>query len=168
MFSCKNQNRIQFDIQTQIPTKPSRLYEILQKYFVAFWGKILRVVAGLYLWEFWWCCLIVLFWQSDLEAPFICVYIKNNSALINEIRNTHLHIGTEIDISIRDLAYMIKYLISYKGELYFNSNKPDGTMVKLTDPSKLHSLGWKLENGIKAMYDWYLKEIKLGWIKYYI
>ena len=47
------------------------------------------------------------------------------------------------------------------GELYFNDSKPDGTMVKLTDPSKLHSLGWKhkveLEEGIKKMYEWYLK-----------
>ena len=78
----------------------------------------------------------------------------------HEVRNTHINIGTGIDVSIKDLSYMIKDLISYKGELYFNTNKPDGTMVKLTDPSKLHSLGWKhtveLQQGIEKMYKWYL------------
>ena len=78
-----------------------------------------------------------------------------------EIRNSHINIGTGIDISIKDLAYMIKKIVGFSGELYFNSTKPDGTMKKLTDVSKLHSLGWKhsveLENGIGMMYDWYLK-----------
>ncbi len=78
-----------------------------------------------------------------------------------EIRNTHINIGTGIDISIKDLAIIIKNIVGYKGKLYFNDAKPDGTMVKLTDSSKLHSLGWKhkikLENGIKMMYEWYLK-----------
>ncbi len=78
-----------------------------------------------------------------------------------EIRNTHINIGTGEDISIKELAYMIKKIIGFKGEFYFNTQKPDGTMVKLTDPSKLHSLGWrhkiKLEDGIKMVYEWYLK-----------
>jgi len=78
-----------------------------------------------------------------------------------EIRNTHINIGTGKDISIKELAYLIKDIVGYKGELYFNDSKPDGTMVKLTDPSKLHSLGWKhkveLEEGIKKIYEWYLK-----------
>jgi GDP-L-fucose synthase len=78
-----------------------------------------------------------------------------------EIRNTHINIGTGVDISIRELAETIKKIVGYKGELYFNDTKPDGTMVKLTDPSKLHELGWKhsvaLEEGISTMYEWYLK-----------
>ena len=65
------------------------------------------------------------------------------------------------DISIKELAYLIKDIVGFKGKLYFNSNKPDGTMKKLTNPSKLHALGWKhkveLEDGIKTMYEWYLK-----------
>jgi len=77
-----------------------------------------------------------------------------------EIRNTHINIGTGVDISIKELALTIKKIVAYKGELYFNDTKPDGTMIKLTDPSKLHSLGWKhtveLEDGIKTMYSWYL------------
>jgi len=76
-----------------------------------------------------------------------------------EIRNTHINIGTGIDISIKELAETIKKIVGYTGELYFNTDKPDGTMVKLTDPSKLHSLGWKhkveLEDGIRRVYAWY-------------
>ena len=79
-----------------------------------------------------------------------------------EIRNTHINIGTGVDISIKELAETIKKIVGYEGELYFNDTKPDGTMIKLTDPSKLHSLGWKhtveLEDGIRSMYEWYLKE----------
>ncbi|MCT7520524.1 GDP-L-fucose synthase family protein [Aliarcobacter cryaerophilus] len=78
----------------------------------------------------------------------------------NEVRNTHINIGTGKDISIKELAELIKNIIGFKGELYFNTEKPDGTMIKLTDPAKLHSLGWKhkveLEDGIKTMYKWYL------------
>jgi GDP-L-fucose synthase len=81
-----------------------------------------------------------------------------------EIRNTHINIGTGEDISIKELAYLIKEIVGYEGELYFNTDKPDGTMIKLTDPSKLHALGWKhkveLSDGIKSMYDWYLNNEK--------
>jgi GDP-L-fucose synthase len=78
-----------------------------------------------------------------------------------EIRNTHINIGTGIDISIKELAETIKKIVGYEGELYFNDTKPDGTMVKLTDPSKLHGLGWRhkveLEEGIRTVYEWYIK-----------
>ena len=79
-----------------------------------------------------------------------------------EIRNTHINIGTGVDISIEELAKSIQKTIGYEGKLYFNTQKPDGTMIKLTDPSKLHSLGWKhkveLKDGIDQMYQWYLKQ----------
>ena len=79
-----------------------------------------------------------------------------------EIRNTHINIGTGVDVSIKELAQTIKEIVGFKGELYFNASKPDGTMIKLTDPSKLHSLGWKhkveLEDGIRTMYEWYLAQ----------
>ncbi|QOR62604.1 GDP-L-fucose synthase family protein [Sulfurovum sp. ST-21] len=78
---------------------------------------------------------------------------------ITEVRNTHINIGTGIDVSIKELAYMIKDFICFKGELYFNIDKPDGTMKKLTDVSKLHSLGWhhkvELQEGIEKIYQWY-------------
>ena len=81
-----------------------------------------------------------------------------------EIRNTHINIGTGVDISIRELAETIKKIVGYKGELYFNDTKPDGTMIKLTDPSKLHTIGWKhkvnLEDGIRTIYEWYLSNVE--------
>jgi len=71
-----------------------------------------------------------------------------------------LNIGTGVDVSIEELALSIKKIVGYEGELYFNTSKPDGTMVKLTDPSKLHALGWRheieLEEGIAKVYEWYL------------
>jgi len=98
-----------------------------------------------------------------------CVFLMENrdfkdtyDANVKEIRNTHINIGTGKDISIKELAMLIKKIVGYKGELYFNDSKPDGTMVKLTDPSKLHSLGWKhkveLEEGITMVYNWYLDQ----------
>ncbi|CAA6820139.1 MAG: GDP-L-fucose synthetase (EC [uncultured Sulfurovum sp.] len=76
-----------------------------------------------------------------------------------EVRNTHINIGTGIDISIRELAETIKKIVGYNGELYFNNTKPDGTMIKMTDCSKLHSLGWQhnveLDEGIRILYAWY-------------
>ena len=83
-----------------------------------------------------------------------------------EIINTHINIGTGVDISIKELAQLIKSIIGFEGELTFNTEKPDGTMVKLTDPSKLHSLGWKhkveLEDGIRTMYAWYLNSNEIS------
>ena len=95
-----------------------------------------------------------------------CVYVMEKvnfddtyGADDKEIRNTHINIGTGIDISIEALAKTVKKIVGFKGELYFNSEKPDGTPVKLTDPSKLHELGWEhrveLEEGIKKLYRWY-------------
>ena len=88
------------------------------------------------------------------------VNIKSSDS--KEVKNTHINIGTGKDISIRDLSNLIKLIIGFKGKFYFNQDKPDGTKLKLTDPSKLHSLGWKhkveLEDGIKSLYDWYLGE----------
>ncbi|EQB39060.1 GDP-L-fucose synthase [Sulfurimonas hongkongensis] len=82
----------------------------------------------------------------------------------SEIRNTHINIGTGIDISIKELANLIKEIVGFKGKLHFNTNKPDGTMLKLTDVTKLHNLGWRhkveLEEGIKTMYEWYKNETK--------
>ena len=84
----------------------------------------------------------------------------SNEVKNKEVRNTHINIGTGVDISIKELAETIKNIIGFKGELYFNADKPDGTMKKLTDVSKLHGLGWKhkveLKSGIEKMYQWYL------------
>ena len=75
-----------------------------------------------------------------------------------------LNVGTGIDLSIKDLAEMISSITSYKGEIIWNNDKPDGTSRKLLDVSKLAKLGWKskitLENGIKSTYLQYKKELK--------
>ena len=77
-----------------------------------------------------------------------------------DIRNCHINIGTGKEISIRGLAELIVKTVGYKGELFFNSDKPDGTMRKLTDVTKLHELGWhhqiEIEEGVERMYQWYL------------
>lgn len=86
------------------------------------------------------------------------IHIQKNQ---KEIRNTHINIGTGEDISIKNLAQIIKEVIGFNGNFVFNENKPDGTLKKLTDVSKLRGLGWKhkieLEEGIKKIYDWYVK-----------
>lgn len=79
-----------------------------------------------------------------------------------EIRNTHINIGNGNEISIRELAELIKEKINFKGNLVFNAEKPDGTLRKLTNPSKLHQWGWhykvEIEDGIEQMYQWYLRK----------
>ena len=78
-----------------------------------------------------------------------------------DIRNCHINIGTGKEITIRQLAERIVETVGYQGNLTFDSSKPDGTMRKLTDPSKLHALGWhhkiEIEEGVQRMYEWYLK-----------
>ena len=109
------------------------------------------------------------FMYSDDMAD-ACVYLLENRDFKDtcdknqtEIKNTHINIGTGVDISIEELAELIKKIVKYDGELYFNTDKPDGTMVKLTDPTKLNSLGWKhktsLKDGIRKVYTWYLENL---------
>lgn len=85
---------------------------------------------------------------------------KSKSRKVGEVRNTHINIGTGKEISIKDLAYLIKDVVGYQGDLVFNTTKPDGTMRKLTDVAKLHALGWRhqieIEEGVRRLYDWYL------------
>ena len=72
-----------------------------------------------------------------------------------------LNVGSGIEISIKDLAYKIKEIIDYEGELIFDKSMPDGNPRKLIDSSKLNALGWKpsisLENGLEMTYKWFLK-----------
>jgi len=93
-------------------------------------------------------------WSEDMADA--CVFIMENRDFSNtydkgtkEIKNTHINIGTGIEISIKSLAEMIKDIIGFKGQIYFNTSKPDGTLRKLTDVSKLHQLGWKHKVDLK-------------------
>jgi GDP-L-fucose synthase len=67
-----------------------------------------------------------------------------------EVRNTHINIGTGQEISIKELAETIKDIVGFKGMLYFNTSKPDGTMRKLTDIEKLNNIRWKSKGKIQA------------------
>lgn len=105
-------------------------------------------------------------WSEDMADA--CVFIMENRDFTDcytnpsNIKNTHINIGTGKDISIKDLAYLIKDILGYKGDFVFNAEKPDGTLKKLSDCSKLNNLGWKhnmeLADGIEKMYKWYLEK----------
>jgi GDP-L-fucose synthase len=77
----------------------------------------------------------------------------------NEI--THLNIGTGDDISIADLTLMIKEISGFKGNIKFESEKPDGVSKKLLNTKRINYLGWEystnLEIGLQLTYDWYLE-----------
>ena len=83
--------------------------------------------------------------------------------LPREIRNCHINIGTGKETSIAALAGMVAKSVGFDGEVAFDAAKPDGTMRKLTDVSKLHSLGWRhkveLEDGVGMLRDWYMESI---------
>ena len=92
---------------------------------------------------------------NDMAAA--CVFLMENyneAGLVN--------IGCGEDISIKDLAMLVKKVVGYNGELHFDSSKPDGTPRKLMDVSKLHQLGWRhqinLEEGIQSVYESLLAE----------
>ena len=104
-------------------------------------------------------------WSEDMADA--CVYLMQNvefnqivqkqkNSISNAVINTHINIGTGKEVTIRELAKTIKDTVGFSGKLVFNSLKPDGTMRKLTDSSKLLRLGWKytvdLEEGIDKIY----------------
>jgi GDP-L-fucose synthase len=80
-----------------------------------------------------------------------------------EIKNTHINIGTGREISIAHLAEITRVIVGLRGNLHFNTEKPDGALRKLTDVSKLKALGWKygveLDEGIYRLYKWYKSSI---------
>jgi len=103
-------------------------------------------------------------WSEDMADA--CVFIMETVSFNDlkgsdeEVRNCHINIGTGKEISIKQLAELVKSKVGYEGKLFFDVTKPDGTMRKLTDPSKLHRLGWhhrmEIADGIETMYRWYL------------
>lgn len=104
-------------------------------------------------------------WSEEMADA--CVYIMEKVDFNDlkgtgaEVRNCHINIGTGKEISIRNLSELIRKTVDYAGEIAFDTSKPDGTMRKLTDVSKLHQLGWhhqiEIEEGVRRMYEWYLK-----------
>lgn len=80
---------------------------------------------------------------------------------IPEVRNCHINVGTGKELTIAELAELIKKTIGYEGCIEWDDTKPDGTMRKLIDVSKLHHLGWhhkiEIDEGVEKLVDWYRK-----------
>ncbi len=105
-------------------------------------------------------------WSEEMADA--CVYVMEKVDFkdtipqdASEIRNTHINIGTGREVTIKQLSELVKATVGFRGNLYFNASKPDGTMRKLTDPTKIHNLGWHhridIEEGVRKMFDWYKK-----------
>lgn len=78
---------------------------------------------------------------------------------LGEIRNCHINVGTGKELTIRELSQLVVKAVGFEGVVEFDASKPDGTMRKLIDVSKLHSLGWthkvEIEDGVQKLFDWY-------------
>ena len=97
----------------------------------------------------------------NVDFKDVCTDPVVNADGIAEIRNCHINVGTGEELSIRELAEKVKAVTGFTGEIVWDASKPDGTMRKLTDVSKLHALGWHhrigIDEGIAKLYRWYLK-----------
>jgi GDP-L-fucose synthase len=82
---------------------------------------------------------------------------------LGEIRNCHINVGTGKEITIRELSQLVANAVGFEGAIEFDATKPDGTMRKLIDVSKLHSLGWhhqiEIDEGVRRLFDWYQQSI---------
>ena len=83
---------------------------------------------------------------------------------LGEIRNCHINVGTGKELTIRQLSELVVKAVGFEGTVEFDATKPDGTMRKLIDVSKLHSLGWthkvEIEEGVQKLFNWYQESIK--------
>ena len=82
---------------------------------------------------------------------------------LGEIRNCHINVGTGKELTIRELSELVVKAIGFEGTVEFDASKPDGTMRKLIDVSKLHSLGWthkvEIEDGVQKLFEWYKESL---------
>ena len=82
---------------------------------------------------------------------------------LGEIRNCHINVGTGKELTIRELSDLVVKAVGFEGEVEFDTSKPDGTMRKLIDVSKLHSLGWthkvEIEDGVAQLFQWYKESL---------
>lgn len=107
-------------------------------------------------------------WSEDMADA--CVHILLNVSFADiaatagpDIRNTHINIGTGKELPISALADLVAKAVDFDGDIEWDATKPDGTMRKLCDVSRLHALGWthtvELDEGVKKLYNWYLTSI---------
>jgi len=97
---------------------------------------------------------------DDLAEAILFLMKKVDAKNLYEKGITHLNIGTGKDLTISELASVISDIVGFKGEIEYDTSKPDGTPRKLMDVSRINQLGWKykteLRDGIKKTYKWYL------------
>ena len=83
---------------------------------------------------------------------------------LGEIRNCHINVGTGKELTIRELSELVVKAVGFEGTVEFDASKPDGTMRKLIDVEKLHSLGWchkiEIEEGVQRLFDWYQQSLE--------
>ena len=140
-----------FDLQTShvLPALIRKFHEAktINKPFVEIWG------TGKPLREF--------LFVDDLAEAILFLLENVDAENLYSLGISQLNIGTGKDISIFDLAKLISEIVEYKGEIVFDTTKPDGTPRKLMDVSRINSLGWKykteLKEGIQKTYEWFLE-----------
>ena len=83
---------------------------------------------------------------------------------LGEIRNCHINVGTGKELTIRELSELVVKAVGFEGKVEFDASKPDGTMRKLIDVSKLYSLGWthkvEIEDGVAKLFHWYNQSLE--------
>ncbi len=83
---------------------------------------------------------------------------------LGEIRNCHINVGTGKELTIRELSEHVREAVGFTGEIVFDDSKPDGTMRKLIDVSKLHALGWThrvdIDDGVRKLFEWYRQSLQ--------
>lgn len=102
-------------------------------------------------------------WSEDMADASVYIMERVDFADLkgrdNEVRNCHINIGSGKELSIKALADKIRSAVGFSGTVAWDDTKPDGTMRKLCDVSKLHSLGWKhsveIDEGVSRLYKWY-------------
>ena len=107
-------------------------------------------------------------WSEDMADASVFVmenvdFKDTYNPAERDIRNCHINIGSGREVTIAQLAELVRRAVGYAGKILWDSSKPDGTMRKLTDVSRLHSLGWhhrmEIEDGVPALYKWYIDNL---------
>ncbi|MDD6668482.1 MAG: GDP-L-fucose synthase [Bacteroidales bacterium] len=107
-------------------------------------------------------------WSEDMADASVFVmenvdFKDTYNPAERDIRNCHINIGSGREVTIAQLAELVRRAVGYAGKILWDSSKPDGTMRKLTDVSRLHSLGWhhrmEIEDGVPALYKWYVDNL---------
>ena len=104
-------------------------------------------------------------WSEDMADASVFVmehvdFKDTYNPAEKDIRNCHINIGSGKEVTIAELAEIVKAAVGYGGSILWDASKPDGTLRKLTDVTKLHELGWhhtvELQDGVAALYKWYI------------